>query len=78
MVQVMNTKEYMKINKISFYKLSKILAIDIAYIYRVINFKGNSATKVCRPSERFMAKLKMYFPELHDIFEKEINERSSH
>ena len=73
----MKTIEYMKKNKLSFNKISKVLNIDVAYVYRVLSRKGSSATKLVKPSDMFLAKLKSNFPGLYDVFQKETSDLQS-
>lgn len=70
----MKTIEYMKKNKLSFNKISKVLNIDVAYVYRVLSRKGSSATKLVKPSDMFLIKLKTNFPGLYDVFQKETSD----
>lgn len=74
----MKTIEYMKKNKISYNKISKVINMDVAYVYRVLSRKGNSATSLVKPSEMFLAKLKQNFPGLHDVFIDETSALQSH
>jgi len=70
----MKTIEYMKKNKISYNKISKVINMDVAYVYRVLSRKGNSATKLVKPSEMFLAKLKSNFPGLYVVFLEETSD----
>lgn len=66
-------KEYMKNNRISYQKLANELGFDVAYVYRAMNKKGNSTTKLVKPSSRFMGTLKLRFPGLYVIVKEALS-----
>lgn len=65
--------EYMKKNRISYAKLAKQLEFDVAYVYRVLNKKGNTTAKVVPASNRFLGALKLKHPDLYHIVKEALS-----
>lgn len=66
-------KNYMKENELTYAEIADTLNMNIAYVYRVLNAKGNSVTKKVKPSSRFMALIKIKYPEFYQIVKEELS-----
>lgn len=73
MVQMSKIADYMKNNRLSYAKLADSLGFDVAYVYRSLNKKGNSVTKLVKPSSRFLGTLKSKHPELYRIVKEALS-----
>jgi len=72
-VQVSKFKQYMEEKRLSYAKIANILDFDVAYVYRVLNKKGNTHTKHVKPSDKFLTVLKAKLPELYRIVKEELS-----
>ena len=64
----MTINEYLKSRKLSYKKISIVLEIDVAHVYRALNGTRNSLGTIVKPSEDFLQKLKKHYPALAKIY----------
>jgi len=70
---VIKIKKYMEEKRLSYSKIANIVDFDVAYVYRVFNKKGNTHTKLVKPSDKFLTALKAKLPELYRILKEELS-----
>lgn len=65
-------KEYMKKNRLTYQAMAEKMGFNIAYVYRVLNKKGNSSTPLVKPSDKFLGKVKINYPAFYQIVKEEL------